>query len=124
MKTLFFLHDCQLKLINSTFDNHVFLDLSRSKRGKRLRIGEYGNHESLHISTETPEKLEIKSDKETPSGHAVDVSIPGVANFVLRGQYGITIASMTILAVFVVERFFTLSMCLAKRQIPQQDRPR
>ena len=46
--------------------------------------------------------------------NSVDFQIPGQFKFVLRGQYGVTIAAMTILGIFVVERMYTLSMCLAR----------
>ena len=97
----------------------ILSDLPRAKRGK--------SH-SLHLGTYKPKEVrdELDSDQKndekeiTGAENSVDVRIPGIAKFVMKGQYGVTIAAMTILGIFVVERMFKLSMCIAKCQQNQQ----
>ena len=48
-------------------------------------------------------------------GDSVDMHIPGVGKLCLKGTMGVTIAAIVILSIFLIERMFSLSMCLAEQ---------
>ena len=100
----------------------LYLDLSRTKRKhSHLKIGEYGIHHDLKVNSgEQKVSVDIQQGNDQKTSDSVDVQIPGIAKFVMKGQYGVTIAAMTILAIFVVERMYTLSLCLVKCQNGRQ----
>ena len=62
-----------------------------------------------------PSKTTAIETKSHDGDESVHLTIPGVGNLCLKGSYGVTIAGIVILSLFLVERMYSLSICLAKQ---------
>ena len=69
-------------------------------------------------------KTTVIEKKSHDGDESVHVNIPGVGNLCLRGQYGVTIAGIVILSLFLVERMYSLSLCLAQQNRAERLRDR
>lgn len=75
--------------------------------------GHYGSENEKNWEKEKM-GTEIKSNPAV-ADESVDVHLPGVGKVCLRGTFGVTVAGIVILSIFLIERMYSLSLCLAEQ---------